>query len=43
MSKATKITNFIKQNAYYIAFVFCLALLVTVTVALVSANNGDSV
>ena len=40
MTKTNKVVNFIKQNGYYIAFVFCLALLVTVTVALVTSSNS---
>ncbi len=39
MSKNTKIVDFIKRNAYYLAFVLCLAVLVIITVALIVTGN----
>lgn len=43
MAKSVKFTNFIRRNAYYLAFIFCLSLLVVITVALVITANGDNV
>ena len=44
MSKNSKVTDFIRRNAYYLAFVLCLAVLAVITVALVtSGTNNDSV
>ena len=42
MSKNSKVTNFIKRNAYYLAFVLCLAVLVVITVALVTTGSRDN-
>ena len=42
MSKSSKLTGFIKKNAYYFVFVFCLALLAIITVALVVSGNQNS-
>lgn len=39
MSKNTKIRDFIKRNAYYLAFVLCLSVLVVITVALIVSGN----
>ena len=35
----SRILDFIKRNAYYLAFVLCLAILVVITVALVVSDN----
>lgn len=44
MSKNSKVTDFIRRNAYYLAFVLCLAVLAVITVALVmSGTNNDSI
>ena len=42
MAKNLKISNFIRRNAYYLAFIFCLSLLVVITVALVMTANNDN-
>lgn len=42
MSKSSKLTGFIKKNAYYFVFIFCLALLAVITVALVVSGNQNS-
>lgn len=42
MIKGKQITDFIKRNGYYMAFVFCLAILAVITVALVMAGNVDN-
>lgn len=39
MSKNTKFSDFIKKNAYYLAFVLCLSVLVVITVALIVTGN----
>ncbi len=39
MSKNTKFSDFIKKNAYYLAFVLCLSVLVIITVALIVTGN----
>ena len=36
----SSILDFIKRNAYYLAFIVCLAVLVMITVALVVSDNG---
>ena len=36
----SSIIDFIKRNAYYLAFIVCLAVLVMITVALVVSDNG---
>jgi murein DD-endopeptidase MepM/ murein hydrolase activator NlpD len=43
MAKSVKFSNFIRRNAYYLAFIFCLSLLVFITVALVITANSDNV
>lgn len=42
MSKNSKVTDFIKRNAYYLAFVLCLAVLAVITVALVMTGSADN-
>ena len=42
MSKNTKFADFIKKNAYYLAFVLCLSILVVITVALIVTGNQKS-
>ena len=37
-----KVINFIKNNAYYFAFILCLGALAGITVALVVAGNSNS-
>lgn len=37
-----KVFSFIKNNAYYFAFILCLAVLAGITVALVVAGNSNS-
>ena len=39
MLKTKQFSEFIKKNGYYMAFVFCLAILAVITVALVMAGN----
>lgn len=41
MSKSSKVANFIRKNAYYLAFVLCLAVLAVITIALVASGNGN--
>ncbi len=42
MSKNSKVTDFIRRNAYYLAFVLCLAVLAVITVALVMTGSQDN-
>ena len=42
MSKNSKVTDFIRRNAYYLAFVLCLAVLAVITVALVMTGSSDN-
>ncbi len=35
----SKVLNFIKRNAYYLAFVLCLAILAVITVSLIVSDN----
>ena len=42
MSKTKQFSEFIKRNGYYMAFVFCLAVLAVITIALVMAGNADN-
>ena len=42
MSKNSKVTDFVKRNAYYLAFVLCLSLLVIITVALVMTGSRNN-
>ena len=42
MSKNSKVTDFIRRNAYYLAFVLCLAVLALITVALVLSGSSDN-
>ncbi len=42
MSNNSRILDFIKRNAYYLAFVLCLAILVVITVALVVSDNKSA-
>ena len=42
MSKNSKVTDFVKRNAYYLAFVLCLSLLVIITVALVMTGSQNN-
>ncbi|MBR6737284.1 MAG: M23 family metallopeptidase [Clostridia bacterium] len=37
-----KVLSFLKNNAYYFAFIACLAVLAGITVALVTAGNNNS-
>ena len=36
----SKVLDFIKRNAYYLAFVLCLGVLVIITVSLIVSENG---
>ncbi len=42
MSKNSKVTDFIRRNAYYLAFVLCIAVLAVITVALVTLGSTDN-
>ncbi len=42
MSKSSKVTDFIRRNAYYLAFVLCLAVLAVITVVLVMNGSDNS-
>ena len=42
MSKNSKVTDFIRRNSYYLAFVLCLAVLAVITVALVMTGSTDN-
>lgn len=42
MSKNSKVADFIKRNAYYLAFVLCLAVLAVITVALVMTGSQNN-
>ena len=42
MSKNSKVTDFIRKNAYYLAFVLCIAVLAVITVALVTSGSTDN-
>ena len=42
MSKNSKVTDFIRRNSYYLAFVLCLAVLAVITVALVMTGSNDN-
>lgn len=42
MSKNSKVTDFIRRNAYYLAFVLCIAVLAVITVALVMSGSTDN-
>ena len=42
MSKNSKVADFIKRNAYYLAFVLCLAVLAVITIALVMTGSKDN-
>ena len=42
MSKSSKVVDFIRRNAYYLAFVLCLAVLAVITVALVMGGADNT-